>query len=190
MSLRDLFFRRASLEPLPITMTGVRMGERLLQIGIDDPVTVGILAKKVGLSGTNALAVVSEADAARARAAAADAAVFIDVQVTRWSAFPFQSESFDVVVVHAVRGLLASLPPEERVFCLQEARRMLRHGGRVIIIESAPRGGLGGLFRGHTVNAHYAAAGGAEGALAAEGFKPVRILGEVEGYRFTEGLKG
>jgi SAM-dependent methyltransferase len=177
------------LEPLPIAMTGVRMGERLLQIGIDDPATVGALAKKVGLSGVNALAAPDEGAARRAEAAAGAAGALIDVQVARWGAFPFEAGTFDVVVVHSARGLLASLRPEDRVACIQEARRMLRQGGRIVVIESAPRGGLAGLLRGHRVNEHYAAAGGARGALTAEGFKPVRILGEAEGYVFAEGLK-
>jgi SAM-dependent methyltransferase len=188
MFLRQLLFRASRFEPLPITMTGVRMGEHLLQIGIDDPVTVGTLAKKVGLSGANALAAPSDADAQRATSAANAAGVLIDVQVTRWRAFPFDAGSFDIVVVHGARGLLASLPPEDRVACLQECRRMLRQGGRIVIIEAGARGGLAGLLRGHRVNEHYAKAGGAEGALKAEGFRPVRVLGEVEGYKFTEGL--
>jgi hypothetical protein len=189
MSLRDVLFRQSRLEPLPITMSGVRMGERLLQIGIDDPVTVGALAKKVGLSGVNALAAPDEAAAKRALSAAAAAGVLIDVHVVQWNALPFEAGSFDVAVVHAARGLLASLSPEYRVWCLQEARRMLRQGGRIVIIEAAPRGGIAGLMRKQTVNEHYVRAGGAEGALKAEGFRPVRVLGEVEGYRFIEGLK-
>jgi hypothetical protein len=188
MSFRSVLFRRSQLEPLPIAMTGVRMGERLLQIGIDDPVT-GALAKKVGLSGVNALAALSDADARRAKAAAAAAGVLIDVQVTRMAMLPFDAGSFDVVVVHAARGLLAANAPENRVWCLQESRRMLRRGGRIVVIEAARRGGLAGLLRRHKVDEHYQRAGGAEGALKAEGFNPVRVLGEVEGFTFTEGLK-
>jgi hypothetical protein len=101
----------------------------------------------------------------------------------------FDQDSFDVVVVQSTAGLLASMKPEDRVASLQHAYRALRAGGRIIVVESAPRGGLAGLLRGHTVNEHYAAAGGAEGALKAERFNPVRSLGEAEGYRFTEGLK-
>jgi SAM-dependent methyltransferase len=184
-----MFFRKSRLEPLPITMTGVRMGERLLQIGVDDPVTAGTLAKKVGLSGSNALLAPAEADAERARSAAAAAGVLIDVQVAPWRLFPFDAGAFDLIVVHATRGLLASLPPEDRVACLQESRRVLRPGGRIIVIESGPRGGLAGLLRGHRIDEHYAAGGGAEGALKAEGFRPVRLLGEADGLKFTEGLK-
>ena len=188
MFFREVLFRTLRLEPLPITMTGVRMGEQLLQIGIDDPVTVGALAKKVGLSGVNALVAPDEATARRAKAAADAAGVLIDVQVARWRAFPFEAASFDLVVLHSARGLLATLPPEERVGCLQECRRMLRNGGRIIIVESAPRGGFAGLLRSHRVDEHYARGGSAEGALKAEGFRPVRVLGEAEGYIFTEGL--
>ena len=38
-----MFFLRKtkSTEPLPIVMCGVRMGERVLQIGIDDPSLAG-----------------------------------------------------------------------------------------------------------------------------------------------------
>jgi ubiquinone/menaquinone biosynthesis C-methylase UbiE len=188
MGLRQLLFRAARLEPLTITMSGVRMGERLLQIGIDDGTTVGLLAKKIGLSGANTLAAADDAEARRARAAADAAGVFIDVQVTGYAAMPFPAESFDVAIVHAARGRLASLAPEQRVFSLQEVRRVLRRGGRIVVIEAAPRGGLAGLLRPHHVDEHYARGGGAEGALRAEGFKPVRLLGEVEGLRFTEGL--
>jgi SAM-dependent methyltransferase len=184
-----MFFRKSRLEPLPITMTGVRMGERLLQIGIDDPVTAAALAKKVGLSGSSALVAPTETDAGHARSAAAKAGVLIDVQVAPWRSFPFDAGAFDLIVLHGTRGLLASLPPQDRVACLQESHRVLRAGGRLIVIESRPRGGLAGLLRGHRIDEHYAAAGGAEGALKAEGFKPVRVLGEADGLKFTEGLK-
>lgn len=184
-----MFFRKARIEALPVTMAGVRMGERLLQIGVDDAGLVAALASKVGLSGGAAHAVDNEDAAARVQAAAASAGVLVDLQVTPLRALPFAPASFDLAVIHSRSGLLASMAPGDRVGCLQAVHRALRAGGRVVVIESAPRQGLAGIFRGHAVNAHYAAAGGAEGALTAEGFRPVRLLGEREGYRFTEGLK-
>jgi SAM-dependent methyltransferase len=165
------------------------MGERLLQIGIDNPALTGALAAKVGLSGAAALAVDNPRDADRARAAAANAGVLIDVQVSSWPVLPFDTEAFDLVVVQSTRGLLASMAPGTRVELLQQAYRVLRRGGRIIVIESTPRRGLAGLLRGHSVDEYYAAAGGAEGALRAERFRPVRSLGDHEGHRFTEGLK-
>jgi ubiquinone/menaquinone biosynthesis C-methylase UbiE len=174
---------------MPVTMTGVRMGERVLQIGVDDPALVVALSAKVGLSGTAAVAVTNERDADRARAAAAKAGVLIEVHVGSWSSLPYPAESFDLAVVQGTGGFLASMRPEERVACLQQAYRLLRPGGRIIVVEAARRPGLAGLLRGHAVNEHYAATGGAEGALKAERFRPVRVIGEAEGYRFTEGLK-
>lgn len=176
-------------DSMPVTMTGVRMGERLLQIGMDDPALVATLAAKVGLSGTAAVAVNNERDAERARAVAANTGVLIDVQVAPWSALRLAADAFDLVVVQATGGFLASMTPEDRVASLQQAYRTLRPGGRIVVVESAPRGGLAALLRGHRVDEHYAAAGGAEGALKAEGFRPVRTIGEAEGFRFTEGLK-
>lgn len=184
-----MIFRKSRLEPLPLTMTGVRMGERLLQIGIDDPAIAGALAQKVGLSGAAALAAANERDAERARHAAATAGVLIDVRLTPLGALPFESGSFDAIIVHSTGGLLESLTPEDRMAALREAHRVLRPGGRIVVIESTRRRGLGALLRPHVVNEHYAAAGGALGALQAAGFKPVRVLGELEGYKFTEGLK-
>ena len=179
----------ANRDSIPVTMTGVRMGERLLQIGVDDSTLVGALAAKVGLSGTAAVVVDNERDANRARAIASNIGVLIDVQLAPGWGASFAADSFDLVVVQSTRGLLAKMSPEDRVRCLQQAYRVLRSGGRLIVIEAAARAGLAGLLRGHAVNEHYEAGGGAEGALKAEGFRPVRTLGEAEGCRFTEGLK-
>ncbi len=176
-------------DSMAVTMTGVRMGERLLQIGVDDPALVGALAAKVGLSGAAALAAGNERDANRARAVAAEAGVLMDVHVAPWATLPFEAQSFDLVVVQSTGGFLGSMQPDDRVACLQQAYRVLRAGGRIVVVESAPRPGLAGLLRGHAVNEHYAASGGAEGALKAERFRAVRTVGEAEGYRFTEGLK-
>jgi ubiquinone/menaquinone biosynthesis C-methylase UbiE len=187
-----MFLRKRALskrDSVPVAMAGVRMGERLLQIGIDDPRLAGALAVKVGLSGSAAVAVNNARDGERAREIGASVGVFVDVQVAPWSMMPFESASFDLVVVQSTRGLIASMKPEDRVACLQHAHRVLRYGGRILVIESAPRAGLGALFHRHVPNEAYEAHGGAEGALKAEGFRPVRLLGEHGGYRFTEGLK-
>ena len=185
-----MFFRKSRIEPLPLTMTGVRMSERMLQIGIDSASLNGVLAGKVGLSGTAAQVVTNETDATRARDGAAKAGALVDVRVvTTMRSLPFDDESFDLIVFHSMHGLLAGMSPYTRVRCLEEAYRVLRAGGRLIVIEPEPRGGLGGFFRPYPVDSHYASTGEAVGALKAEGFKPVRVLGNREGYRFIEGLK-
>ena len=72
---------------------------------------------------------------------------------------------------------------------LREARRVLRRGGRIIVIEAGPKSGLAGIISPYRPDAKYEAAGGTVGALKAAGFKPARVLWEREGYRFAEGLK-
>ena len=79
-------------EPLAVTMSGVRMGERLLQIGVDDPALTGALAARTGLSGHAAIAVTSEQAADRARSAAAEARRRSPTWWSRRSArLPFES---------------------------------------------------------------------------------------------------
>src|SRR5688572_5397874 len=132
-----MFFlrKRTQQEQLPVSMSGVRMGERVLQIGIDNPSLVGAIAAKAGLSGHAAIAVSDAHASASAQAAATKAGVLIDLQVTSLQSLPFADESFDVVVVHGARGLLASLGESARIAMLREAHRALRAGGRIVIIE-------------------------------------------------------
>jgi hypothetical protein len=60
--------RHRQMDPLHVTMTGVRMGERFLQLGCDDASLLGGLAAKVGLSGACAVIAFDE-DAAPAASA-------------------------------------------------------------------------------------------------------------------------
>jgi len=79
-----MFLRKAAVErdPLPVTMSGVRMGELVLQIGINDPRIAGAIAVKAGLSGHAAVAVRDAEAAERARRGAVAAGALIDVQAT------------------------------------------------------------------------------------------------------------
>jgi SAM-dependent methyltransferase len=175
-----LSFRKSSIEPLPVSMCSVRMGERVLQVGIDDASLLGTLAAKPGLSGQSSSAVVDERTAAKVRAAGEKAGALIDVKVTALQSLPFDDGAFDVVIVHGMSGLLTALDDPARVATLRETHRVLRPGGRVILIEPGPGGGLFGKSGVHTDPA----------ALSSSGFRPTRVLAQREGYTFTEGLKG
>ena len=184
-----MFLRKSRIEPLPVTMSAVRMGERVLQIGIDDAAIVSALASKVGLSGNAAIAVTGDSDAERVRSAAASAGVLVDVKVTPLAPLPFESGAFDLVVVHSMRGFVSSLDANARIAALREWHRVLRAGGRVMTIESGSASGLKGLLRQPHGNDSYDAAGGVVGALEMAGFRPVRVIAEREGYKFAEGTK-
>lgn len=175
--------RQRQMDPLHVTMTGVRMGERFLQVGCDDTSLLGGLAAKVGLSGACNVAAFDEDAAARARQVAADVGALIDVRVVTPDALAFDAGSVDMVVIDDTRGSFARMRDEHRQATLAEARRILRAGGRVELVERLV---VPGLLGGHVTRPEGYAA---EAQLAAGGFKPVRLLAEKAGIRFVEGLK-
>jgi len=179
------FLRKSTLERLPVAMSGVRMGERALQIGVDDPSLVGAIAAKVGLSGHAAIVVADERQAARARAGAAAAGALADIHTTGLAALPCGDDAFDVVVVHAA-GVAHALGDEPGMAMLGDSRRVLRAGGRIVVIEGRGRGLFG---RVRAAGPSPSEPGAALKALAAAGFKAARLLAEREGYRFFEAVK-
>jgi SAM-dependent methyltransferase len=173
-----------------MAMSAVRMGERLLQIGIDDTMQLGALAAKVGISGHAAIAVFDERSADRARAAVANAATLADIAVTIDGVLPLDAESFDVGIVNSVGGLLVALDPAVRARLLAELFRVMRTGGRVMTVEPGTRSGLKAMFApAAKVDEEYERSGGTVSALQSAGFRPVRLLADRDGLRFTEGLK-
>ena len=184
-----MFLRKSRIEPLPITMSAVRMGERVLQIGVDDPEVTCALAAKVGLSGNAAIAVTDNEAAARARSAAARAGVLVDVQVTPLAPLRFESGAFDLVIAHSTHGRVSSLDANARTAAAREWHRVLRAGGRIMTIEAGRASGFKSLLRHPRQGESYEASGGVVGALEAAGFRAVRVLAEREGYKFAEGIK-
>ena len=170
---------------LEVSMAGLKLGSRVLQLGGGDGELIAALAGAVGLSG-HACAVVQEpGQVAAFERAAARAGVLVEVKVARFASLPYEPQAFDVVVIKDVLGWMRQ---NDRVFCLQEAGRVLRSGGRCLVIERSLRGGLGALFSRQQLDRQYAA-GGARAALAAEGFAATRVLADRDGYRFTEGVR-
>lgn len=185
------FLRKThSRDPLTIEMTGVRMGERLLQVGADDDVLPGSLASKVGLSGESAMVVADASGARLAERAARRAGVLLSVH-TGLAPLPFAADHFDLAVVHSRHALLSGLDSADRHTLLLEVRRVLRPGGRVIVFERGAAEGLAKLLStgAGTDPEGYRRAGGAETPLREAGFKPVRLLAERNEVRFIEGLK-
>ena len=178
--------KSAPSEPLAVSMSGIKLGDRLLVIGCGDPTLVAQLAVKTGLTG-RACAV--DDDARRVEKAAhtiTREGALVETLTSPLTQLPLDNESFDVVVL---RDVLGAVETHQRVACVAEAHRVLRPGGRCVAIETAARAGLSGLLHTRSVNAEYATSGGAEGALTAGGFRAVRQLAERKGASFVEGLK-
>lgn len=185
-----LFRRSGEKHSLEIAMTGVKLGDRLLQVGCADAALAAALSAKAGMSGRASLLVATDEEAARAARTAERAGVLLEVARAPFDRFPYEDSSFDLIVIHNQDGLIAAMRPEQRVATLQQARRVLVPRGRIVIIERAQRAGLGALLSRTTVTVdpYYQANGGAVTALQAEGFKAVRPLADRDGLSFFEGI--
>ena len=166
------FRKMRAMDPLQVAMTGVRMGERYLQVFCSDMALTRGLATKTGLSGVAALAAPDDSQAKQAKKSADKAGVLIDIKVTAATRLDWGDDLFDMVVVDNTGGAFRTLAESDRTTCLREARRVLRPGGRIEFIERENE------------------RAGADALLTEAGFKPVRILAERDGFRFVEGLKG
>jgi len=177
--------RRGDPHLLAVSMTGVKMGDRILQIGCADGGRLAAVAAKVGLSGQAVAVVPDDSSALRARKGAAEAGVLVDIEMAPPTRLPIEHGTFDVAVIDDTGGFAGALTPEARVGMLREVLRALRPGGRAIVIGAAPRGGLGALL----TRAQGGPGFDAIAALSAEGFTPVRRLAEREGLTYAEGIK-
>lgn len=179
--------KAAPAEPLAVSMAGVKLGDRLLVLGCGDPPLIAQLALKTGLTGR---ACALDEDAARAGRAAEIAqreGALVETLTATWTRLPLEADAFDVVVI---RDVLAHLDRHRREPALAEVLRVLRAGGRCLVVERAGRAGLAALLQPRAVNAEYASSGGAERALSAAGFRATRTLAERGGLTFAEGVKG
>lgn len=158
------------MDPLQVAMTGVRMGERYLQVFCSDAALTQGLAGKTGLSGVAAAAAPDDAHARLARKAGEKAGALIDIKITPPTTLAWDNGAFDMVVIDNTGGAFSALVEADRTACLEEVRRVLRAGGRVEFIE------------------RIAATTGVDTLLGAAGFRPVRTLAERDGFRFVEGL--
>jgi len=170
-------------------MAGVRLGERVLDVGASGAALFAEIAGKVGLTGRACAVVGSEASAVRVKAAAAKAGVLVEVEVASWPSLPVGDGEFDVAVLDETGGMLAGLDERTRVGLARETLRALRDGGRVLVVEQERRGWLAGLAARPTSGAGFREQGGPRAMLELAGFAPVRVLAEREGKRFTEGWK-
>jgi ubiquinone/menaquinone biosynthesis C-methylase UbiE len=187
------FFRKPEQKhSVAVAMTGVNLGDRLLQIGCTDSSLLGAIGAKVGLSGHVSALVPNEEQAMRARRGAEKAGFLLELKIGALNQLPFDQASFNLVVIDNQDGLLSSLRPEGRVALLQQVFRTLAPRGRVVVIERAPRGGLGALLKPASsapVDPQYQSSGGAVAALQAEGFRAARLLAERDGLSFFEGVR-
>jgi SAM-dependent methyltransferase len=183
------FVRRADPYLLVVGMTGVKLGDRVVQVGCAHAGRLAAIAGKVGLSGRAMLVAADEASAALARRAAEKAGVLVDVEVGPATRLPLEAGSFDLAVVDDTGGLLTTMGPEDRAAAIRELLGALRPGGRAVIIGAVRRGGLRAIFSRAPGRPSFAASGEAVKTLEAAGFRSARTLAERDGLVFVEAIK-
>ena len=172
---------------LAVDMAGVRLGERVLQAGVADPRVFAKLAGKAGLTG-RACAVVDNADAGRLIEAAAEReGVLVEVAVADSGRWPYEDSSFDVGLLDG--NALLGADPAARRGRIDDMKRAVRPGGRVIVLRSWPMGLAGRLGLTGERAQHREGTNTLLEALQAAGFRPVRLLTEREGFTFVEGFR-
>ena len=167
-------------QPLVVSMTAVRTGDRLLIVGCGELKVIEQIAGKPGLSGRACAVDATDERTARALAAAEREGALLEVETAPVTSLPFSAESFDVAVVN---HLLPELREDQRAAALSEIARVLRGGGRCIVIQGGRRGGLAGLFGG----APLMRSDEVESLMQSAGLRAVRTLAERQGLIFVEG---
>lgn len=174
---------------LVVGMTGVKMGDRLIQIGCEHGGRLAAIAAKVGLSGRAVAVVPDERSAARARKGAADAGVLIELTVSAPTALDAEDAAFDVAVVDDTGGVVGTLAVDERGQVIRELARVVRPGGRAVFVSSGEASGISALFGGRNAAPAFSTSADAPSVLAAHGFTAPRTLAAREGLVFVETIK-
>jgi ubiquinone/menaquinone biosynthesis C-methylase UbiE len=152
---------------------------------MDTPAVTSLLGAKPGLSGQSAIVVPDDDVAVSARRAAEQAGALVNISVHALDALPFERHSFDLVVAHNRNGQLTALDDTQRSRAILECHRVLRPGGRIVVLDKGTPSGVKAIF-------HSREPGSPEPTikmLQEAGFRPVRALGDRDGYSFVEGLK-
>ncbi len=140
--LGDVFFfgrRRATFQTL-IAAAGVQPGQRVLDVGCGTGYFARLLAQAVGPEG-RVVGIDPSRAMIRYASGHAGGASNCQFQVGAAEALEFPAEHFDVIACSLV---MHHLPEDVRIAALEEMRRVLRHGGKLLVAEAQePRRGLG-----------------------------------------------
>lgn len=177
------FVRADAPHALVVGMTGIKMGDQFAQIGCGSAGRLGAIAAKVGLSGRAVAYTPDEASAARARRGGEQAGALIEVEMIPPARLPSDNNVFDLVVIDETDAAIAALPDSQRSAMLHEAHRIVRAGGRVMIVAPGAASGLRAMFA--TTPPTYDRIE----ALETQQFRSARVLADREGLLFVEAVK-
>ena len=164
-------------------MVGARPGDSVLFCGAGRPDLAGAVGAVTGLNGQTTVVDRQEGAAKRIAAGAKDAGALVDFEHAPLTMLPFDAGQWDAVVLPEGLAVLR----DQATAILSEAVRVLRPGGRLVVVDRVSRPGLFGLFR--TPDASATPAESTTSALSAAGLRGVRMLAQVEGFRYIEGTR-
>lgn len=149
-------------------MIGARLGDRLLTCGAGDPGLVAAMARVTGLSGRAVAQASDGEEAGRLATTAERAGVLVEVVEAPPGSLPFSEGDFDLVLIDVPSAPIGPLLPE--------ARRVLRSGGRVVLVVRQKAEGSPSVDQVRQITGEH--------------FRGARILFDRDGYALVEALKG
>lgn len=126
------FGREARVRERTLDIAGVAAGEQVLDVGCGTGTLALAAKRRVGASGSVHGVDAAAEMIARARAKSARSALPVTLEIAAAQSLPFADATFDVVLCTLA---LHHLPKDARAGALAEMRRVLRPGGRVLIVE-------------------------------------------------------
>jgi SAM-dependent methyltransferase len=182
MPMLPFFRKQPPQDPTIVAMTGVRLGQRVLIVAEHEPSIAQHLGARVGLTGRILALGADAAGAARLESHAQRQGVLIDTGVTMLP-LPAENGSFDAALVDDRREREAGLRTDA---LLHDVLRILRPGGRVIVLRRGTGRWTAGLFGRQPDPPDVSPV---TQALSAAGFHNPRFVGQREGMAFVEAYK-
>jgi ubiquinone/menaquinone biosynthesis C-methylase UbiE len=178
------WFRQSTSDPLSVSMAGVKLANRVLIVGCSDPLLIAALAVKAGLTGRACAVDEAAVRANEAERIALKEGALVETFTAPYHALPFEPGSFDVVVV---RDVLTTGEGGAQAM-LSEVQRVLRSGGRCLIVATSRAGrGISAVFGTRKTTEASAEAEALTAALKSVGLVAVRTLAERDALIFVEG---
>jgi ubiquinone/menaquinone biosynthesis C-methylase UbiE len=177
------WFRKGlSRHQTAIAMIGAKAGDQVLVVGASDPELAAEVALVTGLNGTTMICDPDVDARTRTETAAGEAGALVEFAAAGPTSLPVPDASQDVVVLMNSAEAVAQADP---TLVLAHALRVLRSGGRVIVVDGVRPSGF---FRsGRTMTRGPADA--ILGRLEQAGTKARRQLADVDGVSYYEARK-